>query len=89
MTQRKGDNKMFSSEKATLQYVAFQMVASTIDELPIYSVADIIEPLVKYRGKLLRYVRKTAGPRGYVLVGRAGLEWPEFEATSRRVNGIY
>lgn len=73
-----------------LRLVAFQVVASTPDGRPIYSVADIIEPnRTKYYAQLVKSARRTAGPRGYVLVGRAGLEWPDFEASARRVEGLY
>ena len=71
-----------------LQIVAFQVVASTPAGEPVYSVADIIEPLPRFNAKLLRSARRTAGMRGYVLVGRAGLDWPAFEAGARRVGGV-
>lgn len=72
-----------------LRYIAFQVVAYTPAGEPVYSVADIIEPLPNGRNqsKLLRNAQLTAGPRGYVLVGRAGLEWSDYEATARRVGG--
>lgn len=76
-------------EPATLRYVAFQVVASTPAGEPVYSIADIIEPLQRYRSSLLRSARFAAGLRGYVLVGRAGLPWDEFERTARRLDGIY
>jgi hypothetical protein len=72
-----------------LRFVAFQVVASTPNGEPVYSVADIIEPTPKYRAKLLRSIRKTAGPRGYVMVGRAGMEWPDFKASARHIGGTY
>lgn len=74
-----------------LRFVVFQVVASTPAGEPVYSVADILEPLPTGRNqsRLLRGARRTAGPRGYVLVGRAGMEWPAFEATARRVQGRY
>jgi hypothetical protein len=72
-----------------LRFVAFQVVASTPAGEPVYSVADIIEPLSNGRNqsKLLKNARKTAGMRGYVLVGRVGMEWPDFEASARRIAG--
>lgn len=71
-----------------LRYVAFQNVGSD-DGTPVYSVVDIIEPgSTKYQGSLLRRARKIAGQDGYVMVGLAGLEWPEFNATARRVEGL-
>jgi hypothetical protein len=79
----------FHREPATLRFVAFQVVASTPDGRPVYSIADIIEPRARYRATLLRSARLTAGPRGYVLAGRAGLEWPDFQASARRVDGLY
>lgn len=74
-----------------LRFVVFQVVASTPDGHPVYSVADIIEPLPvgRYQSRLLRGARKTAGPRGYVLVGRANLPWDRFEASARRVAGEF
>ena len=78
------------SKPVTLRIVAFQVVASTIDGRPVYSVADIIEPRTpRYCKSLLRSARLTAGPRGYVMVGPANLEWPEFDASARRVSGLY
>ncbi len=71
-----------------LRFVAYVVVASTIDGHPLYSIADIIEPTSRYRGQLLRNARRTAGLRGYVLVGRSGLEWPAFEASARRIVGV-
>lgn len=75
---------------SNLRFVAFQVVASSPDGKPIYSVADIIEPnRTKYHTQLLRNARKTAGPRGYVMVGPRNLDWKEFDAIARRINGIY
>lgn len=74
-----------------LRFIAFQVVASTPDGHPIYSVADIIEPRSRrYCGQLLRSARKTAGFRGYVLVGRVPTTelWPEWEAAARKVGGL-
>lgn len=71
-----------------LQIVTFVVVASTPAGAPIYSVYDIAEPLPRYSCKILRGARRTAGLRGYVLVGRAGLPWSDYEATARRVEGI-
>jgi hypothetical protein len=78
----------FSTQPATLRYVAFQVVASTPAGEPVYSIGDIIEPLPRHNATLLRNARRTAGMRGYVLVGRVGLDWPAFEATARRIGGI-
>lgn len=78
-----------ASTRKMLRFVAFQVVASTIDGAPVYSIADILEPLPQYNGKLLRSARKTAGGRGYVLIGRASLPWVDFEASARCVEGIY
>lgn len=74
---------------SNLRFVAFQVVASSPDGKPIYSVVDIIEPLAQYRTNLLRNARKSAGPRGYVMVGRNDLNWEQFDATARRINGTY
>lgn len=71
-----------------LRMIAFVVVASTIDGSPIYSIADIIEPLPQHNAKLLRSARLTAGERGYVMVGRAGLEWDEYSASARRIDGL-
>lgn len=74
-----------------LRLVAFLVVASTIDGKPIFSIADIIEPLPgnNYNiRKLLRSARLTAGHRGYVMVGRANLEWEDYDASARRINGL-
>jgi hypothetical protein len=82
----------FINEPATIRFVAFQVVASTPAGTPIYSLADIIEPRQRYRYSLLRSARLTAGPRGYVLVGRAvsGFgSWDEFERTARRIDGLW
>lgn len=72
-----------------LRYIVFVVVASTPDGKPVYSVADIIEPLPNghNQSRLLRSALRLAGMRGYVLVGRSGLEWPDFKATARRVGG--
>lgn len=78
-----------AGQDATLRLVAFQVVASTIDGAPVYSVADIIEPRLPYYRDLLRSARITAGPRGYVLAGPIGLPWNEFESRARRVDGLY
>lgn len=77
-----------------LRYIAFQAVASTPDGRPVYSVADIIEPLPygRNQSKLLRSARLTAGLRGYVLVNRVfdhDMPWSEWEACARRVEGLY
>lgn len=72
-----------------LRFVAFQVVASTIDGKPVYSVADISEPLPRYNRSLLRSARLIAGPRGYVLVYRPTEDWSEFETKARRVPGLY
>lgn len=82
----------FHNEPATLRYIVFEVVASTPDGKPVYSVADIVEPLIKYYGQQLRRARKLAGPRGYVLVGRVptdGTLWPQWEANARRIDGTY
>jgi hypothetical protein len=75
------------SEKR-LRFIAFVKVASTPDGKPVYSIADIIEPLPRHNGSLLRSARITAGERGYVLVARAGLEWDDYKACCRRVPGL-
>lgn len=74
-----------------LRLVAFVVVASTIDGSPVFSVADIIEPLPgnNYNTrKLLRGARLTAGERGHVMVGRANLEWDDYSASARRIDGL-
>jgi hypothetical protein len=70
------------------RYVAFVHVASEPDGSPVYSITDIIEPLPKYRATLLRSARLTAGERGYVEVGPAGIEWDAWKTTARRINGL-
>lgn len=78
-------------QRPQLRFVVFEVVASTPAGEPVFSVADILEPLPTGRNqsKLLRGARRTAGPRGYVMVGRAGVEWPAFKASARRVEGAY
>jgi hypothetical protein len=78
-----------SATEPALRFVAFQVVASTPDGAPVYSIADIIEPLPQYNRHLLRSARLTAGPRGYVLAGRPNLPWDEFQNTARRIDGLY
>ncbi len=74
----------------TLRFVAFQVVASTPAGAPVYSIADVIEPLPPWNARIFRAARKTAGARGYVLVGRArACSWADFEASARRVSGVY
>lgn len=80
---------MASPKNFPIRFVAFYVVASTIDGKPVYSVADIIEPKPRYAARLLRSSRLIAGPRGYVLVGRNESEWSDFEASARRINGLY
>lgn len=75
-----------STPTPILRFVAFQVVASTPAGEPVYSVADIIDALPRYNTKLLRSARKTAGPRGYVLVGRAG---EDIDSSSLRIGGLY
>lgn len=71
-----------------LRFIAFQVVASTTDGKPVYSMADIIDPLPRHTSSLLRGARMTAGSRGYVLVGRASDDWKAFEAGARRIAGM-
>lgn len=68
-----------------LRFIALVVVASTPDGAPIFSVADILEPLPRFNAKLLRSARLTAGPRGHVLVGDAAKQ-PE---TYRKIDGLY
>lgn len=72
-----------------LKFIVFQLVASTPAGEPVYSVADIVEPLPRYNSKILRGARRIAGPRGYVLVGRADIDWPAFDVMARRIDGTY
>lgn len=72
-----------------LRIMAFEVVASTIDGRPVFSLADVVDPLPRKNGNCLRRARKLVGGRGHVLVGRAGLGWDDFSASARKIEGIY
>jgi hypothetical protein len=78
-----------AAQDTTLRLVAFEVVASTPDGVPVYSIADIIEPRRRYYRDCLRSARLVAGARGYVLAGPVNLDWDEFKAAARRLDGLY
>lgn len=78
-----------AAQDTTLRLVAFQVVASTPAGAPVYSIADIIEPRRRYYRDCLRSARLVAGPRGYVLAGPVNLDWDDFKAAARRLDGLY
>jgi hypothetical protein len=73
-----------ASSASQLRIIALTLVASEPDGKPVYSVADILDPLPRCAARLLRSARLTAGLRGYVLLGDAN-KCPE---TYRRVEGL-
>lgn len=70
-----------------LRFIAFVVVASTPDGKPVYSVADILDPLPRHNAKMLRAARFTAGERGHVLVGSVNAAYDDKKAW-RRVDGF-
>ena len=52
--------------------------------LAAYSTGDVL-----YASATNTLSRLAIGTRGYVLAGRAGLEWSDFEASARRLDGLY